>query len=129
MLKFRYYDSTYKKFVYSDDFSSSSLQSLALFFDSALKYSDGKIQQFTGLKDKNDKEIYEGDIVTAGQKEIFKISFAIGQYYMVNSDDVSAMDCYEFVGDYSESQKLLQIEVISNIFENPSLLSEKLLTM
>jgi len=80
-------------------------------------------QQFTGLLDKNGKEIYAGDIVTgitvfSGFKngevdsEIFDftgvITFKDGSFQCDSAD--FPLNCYE------------NIKVIGNIFENPELL-------
>lgn len=70
------------------------------------------IQQYTGLKDKNGKEIYEGDIVIFdSEKYIIKYSYA--SFGMVDKG-----------GDIEIPLTLLTtycIKVIGNIFENPEL--------
>ena len=76
------------------------------------------LMQYTGLKDKNGAEIYEGDIVkgysvypTAGRFE----SFLMDEVYYTNR---GTWDCYSYIlGGFSE-----QVEVIGNIYENKELI-------
>jgi len=81
------------------------------------------LMQYTGLKDKNGKEIYEGDIVTIGIDEIPPF-FTKGK--VVYSPPAFVLECedgmersLELLLDYSSEEVL---EVIGNIYENPELL-------
>lgn len=81
------------------------------------EWADLEIMQFTGLLDKNGKEIYEGDIVTL--YDPYTKSQHITE---VIWDDVNCRFAmkYTFVDfDFSITD---EIEVIGNIYENPELI-------
>lgn len=73
---------------------------------------DWHIMQYTGLKDKNGVEIYEGDIARVGDKGVTSVTFFDGAFYTVVSHSN-----YRCGGWETKS-----IEIIGNIYENPELL-------
>lgn len=75
----------------------------------------------TGLKDKNTKEIYEGDIVT------FYIE-AVRKTYTGAVTWNQEFAGFEITGEWNEMdwvKVIHSVEIIGNIYENPELLKER----
>ncbi|MEC0211859.1 YopX family protein [Paenibacillus ehimensis] len=72
------------------------------------------VGQYTGLKDRNGKEIYEGDIVLLGNNKRL-IKFDRGSFTMFDGESRRSP-----LSDYVVENRL---EVIGNIYEYPELLA------
>ena len=78
------------------------------------------VGQFTGLKDKNGVEIYEGDILKSKVGITYSVLFKNGAYRWGNDND---NDLLIENGDDITDDCINWGEVIGNIHENPELLN------
>jgi len=92
--------------------------------------NDVILVEYTGLKDKNGKEIYEGNVFNFHPSKEWKGTEPDNPCVVFWSDDLAAWMFY--VGKPEMSTLLpppKSIEIIGNIYENPELLNEEKATL
>jgi len=132
-IKFRVYDISNKRIVHdiflwepwSGFIEENKAHAPFIFYETYTDFEDGikrdcQLMEFTGLKDKNGKEIYEGDVVRIsddGATPLRKIEhFKGGFWFMAIKTD------WKFPINMIIEERLSQYEIIGNIYENPELL-------
>jgi uncharacterized phage protein (TIGR01671 family) len=136
-IKFRAWDFEYERFLESHELSDCRISRTGAPYrpDSSAPFNrwdkDPVFQQYTGLKDKNGVEIYEGDII--------RLVINASEWHETVSREKFAPFVVRWseslMGWFPESQNGYEpdetwwdqwdVEVIGNIYENPELLEAK----
>lgn len=121
-IKFRGWMPKEKAMVYEVSVADKPITNLDLFFKETA--DDGFVwMQYTGLKDKNGKEIWEGDIFA--EHRVKEEDEPFGEVYF--DEDLSAFCVrkanggWVYLSDFILEEK--RSSVIGNIYENPELLN------
>lgn len=124
-----YYQDKYN--AYDDNLTSIDICKKTITITSFYNYKDVyrfedeevKLMQYTGVKDKNGKEIYEGDIVLIKLDETSTwhktvVGFKKGAFIadLIDKEDYVYIFHHGFTGD--------DFEIIGNVYENKNLLEE-----
>jgi uncharacterized phage protein (TIGR01671 family) len=127
IIKFRAWDKNKQVMVGNVGIYEDDLTRNRVFKDSSVIY-DAIPMQLTGLKDKNGKEIYEGDIVLMPWGDcdlyaVFVVDFEEGCFGIKPIREKQNMDNVWWCVFLHKMN--LKCEIIGNIHENPDLLEVK----
>jgi uncharacterized phage protein (TIGR01671 family) len=86
--------------------------------------SDCPIMQYTGMKDKHENEIYEGDILSGGKYE-YSVAFEHGSFFLYHTKLKDMGKPYRWGSMYRMLEMNFQVEVIGNIYQNTELIQEE----
>ena len=87
------------------------------------------VEQFTGLHDKNGKEIYEGDILNVGENLVCEIVYVDKNVEDYGDEIHCAFHAKVYIHNKTiplDSYLKNNCEIIGSIYENPELLENKL---
>lgn len=138
--KFRYNYNNKIYDIFAIDFFHSTGQIVSLDRKETLmcKINLDNLIQCTGLKDKNGKLIYEGDILDlyVSSKKLYRyeVKYEIGSFMLLSQDEIfdfinvwndNVYPLSQLYYEYQNEENYIdECEVIGNIYENPELLEE-----
>ena len=101
--------------------------SVPLKFEDERNGEDVILMQSTGLFDKNNKEIFEGDIIANGPDVMCMKRHNTLGFYVEKKGRVEFVADGAVLEEFEESAKEIadSLEIIGNVYENPELLEEK----
>ena len=122
-IKFRAWTNNLNKMIHN--VSTGVIDIFDEFTDGAIPSKDCEFMQYTGIKDKNGKEIYEGDIAT--QHKLRAEHLGEKNFEIIYYQDECGFEIATLSEDRKERyltplHKTIEIEVIGNIYENANLL-------
>lgn len=126
-MKYRAWDTKFNSWINPKDVQVNGLGQVFIFQDENLEWYEDRIGQAkilkdTQLKDKNGKEIYEGDILAINNISNIKYEVRFGNYEPYGSNERQQGFYLYDDSDNSTIPLTENYKIVGNIYENPELL-------
>ena len=125
-IRFRVWNKTNREMTFGGAFSTLEIdgKNQEWFGMKTPHPDDCEVMQYTGLKDKNGKEIYEGDIVTYGfkTKDFNDLVLHTGKVFF--DEFMFLVDGDKINEEWHSINRVHYVEVIGNTCENPELMKD-----
>jgi len=132
-IKFRVFDTVNEVMVYNPEYfiempeyekENERNNQPYKFYETWRDYEDGiwkpcKVMQFTGKKDKNGKDIWEGDYNQHGEVVIWCDECSAWQFGLYDFPTKDLIFCHTCDGNFLFHDGMSDIEIIGNIYEQP----------
>lgn len=142
IVRYRAWIKTEKRMVFSDDilnidYENKEIVTQQVYFENGLPddrdiycydFDEIELMQSTGLKDKNGKELFEGDIATDGDTlGDIRNHQTLGFYIVDEKGKERFLSGTVDTEGFEEAKEFMEnsFEIIGNIYENPELLEDK----
>ena len=130
-IKFRVWDKKYKRFwreiepfhfILNNSDKHTTYESIDDFNEIVINLERFEIQQFTGLKDKNGREVYEGDIIQNSIDHPILFEIIYHKQHAAFKQRLINKDFPRIQPSSLEFMNIMRVFVVGNVFENPELL-------
>ena len=134
-IKFRVWDTLAKRYIYPDSRGqghySMSLNGVFYNLQNGSGGDEYIVEQYTGLKDKNGKDICEGDILSDDKVHVLCEDYSMKSLYVVDYADGTYKNPFLYQSlngskffklDRAKNRDYAEMTIVGNIMENPELL-------
>lgn len=119
-IKFRAWDKIRKQMYLPESLLNNPLETGYIDDSGCPKYCGDELMQYTGLKDRLEKEIYEGDIIAVKCECGYEAKLSVEWGH--NGYRLNQIYSHNFSNGEIELRWVERMEVIGNIYENPEIL-------
>ena len=128
-IKFRAWDKNLKGWIAEEFFITKKGELFIMRGHVGVKLNDKDVilVQYTGLKDRNGQEIYEGDVIVPAHPQLSGVGFAYGKPRVVTFRLLQSSTGFNIGGGQKKRKEFISLgdktntEIMGDIYRNPEL--------